>query len=119
MSEKYPHIKTDLRQTADTQEKTIAMFASDQQGDLVQLDQHMVPVFGPKGVLQDIGPSLASMKFDVTKLHDVQNITHWNGKRHGLLIQLNANTFLFPPIGCTGAQRRQNNIVSSSGKLWN
>ena len=55
----------------------------------------MVPVFGPKGSLQEITPTLSALKFDVNKVYDVQNITHWNGKRHGLLIQLNANTVLY------------------------
>src|SRR5688500_15361676 len=35
----YPHIKTDLAANADTQEKIIAQFAADQQGDLVMVDQ--------------------------------------------------------------------------------
>ena len=94
-AQKFPNVKADLRPTADSQEKTIALFASDQQGDLVQLDQHIVPVFGPKGSLQEITPTLNALKFDVNKVYDVQNITHWNGKRHGLLIQLNANTVLY------------------------
>jgi multiple sugar transport system substrate-binding protein len=90
----YPHIKTDLRETAETQEKTIAMFAAEQQGDLVQLDQHMVPVFGPKGVLHDISSTLAALKFEVNSIYDIPNITHWEGKRHGLLIQLNSFNWL-------------------------
>jgi multiple sugar transport system substrate-binding protein len=92
---KYPHIKTDLRQTAETQEKSIAMFAADQQGDLVQLDQHLVPVFGPKGSLQEIGSTLAALKFDANSVYDVNNITHWEGKRHGLIVQLNVNTWVY------------------------
>ena len=71
------------------------MFAADQQGDLVQLDQHLVPVFGPKGALQEIGPTLAALKFDANSVYDVQNITHWEGKRHGLIIQLNVNTWVY------------------------
>ncbi|MGH2368522.1 MAG: hypothetical protein ACRDI2_09990, partial [Chloroflexota bacterium] len=84
----HPHITTELRDNAASQDKTIALFASDQQGDLFQLDQHMVPVYGPKGVLQDISSTLASLRFDLNSVYDVENITHWNGKRHGLLIQL-------------------------------
>jgi multiple sugar transport system substrate-binding protein len=91
----YPHIKTELRENADTQEKTIALFAADQQGDLVQLDQHLVPVFGPKGALHNIGPILAAQKFDVNTLYDVQNITHFDNKRHGLCIQLNVNSGVY------------------------
>ena len=64
-------------------------------GDLYQLDQHMVPVYGPKGVLQDISSTLAALKFDVKSVYDVENITHWIGKRHGLLIQLNVNTGVY------------------------
>ena len=84
----YPHIKTELRDNAASQDKTIALFATGDEGDLYQLDQHVVPVFGPKGVLQDIASTLAALKFDVNSVYDVPNITHWNGKRHGLMIQL-------------------------------
>jgi multiple sugar transport system substrate-binding protein len=91
----YPHIKTDLREMAETQEKTIALFAADQQGDLFQLDQHMVPVFGPKGLLFDISSTLAALKFDATKLYDVKNITHWDNKRHGIIVQLNVNSGVY------------------------
>lgn len=91
----YPNIKTELRANADTQEKTIAAFAADQQGDLVQLDQHMIPVFGPKGALADIGSTLATLKFDTTRLYDVDNITHFGGKLHGLLIQFNVNAWTY------------------------
>jgi multiple sugar transport system substrate-binding protein len=91
----HPHIKTELRENADTQEKTIALFAAEQQGDLVQLDQHTVPVFGPKGALHNIGPVLAGLKFDLNTLYDVNNITHWEGKRHGLIVQLNVNSGVY------------------------
>ncbi|HEX2034337.1 MAG TPA: extracellular solute-binding protein [Chloroflexota bacterium] len=91
----HPHIKTELRDNADTQEKTIALFAAEQQGDLMQLDQHMVPVFGPKGALHPIASILASLKFDVNTLYDVPNITHWEGKRHGLIVQLNVNSGVY------------------------
>lgn len=91
----YPNIKTDLVDNADSQEKIIAQFAADQQGDLVQVDQHLIPVFGPKGVLEDIGPTLAMLKFDVNTLFDIENITHYKGKRHGLLIQLNSNVWVY------------------------
>ena len=91
----YPHIKTDLRDNAESQDKTLALFATGEQGDLYQLDQHVVPVFGPKGVLQDIGPTLAALKFDVNSVYDVPNITHWNGKRHGLMIQLQTFTTIY------------------------
>jgi multiple sugar transport system substrate-binding protein len=91
----YPHIKTELVDNADTQEKIIAQFAADQQGDLVMVDQHLVPVFGPKGVLQDISSTLAALKFDLNSIYDIQNITHWEGKRHGLLIQLNSFNWLY------------------------
>ncbi|MGH2368368.1 MAG: hypothetical protein ACRDI2_09215, partial [Chloroflexota bacterium] len=33
--------------------------------------------------------------FDLNSVYDVENITHWNGKRHGLLIQLNVNTGVY------------------------
>jgi ABC-type glycerol-3-phosphate transport system substrate-binding protein len=91
----HPHIKTDLRDNAASQDKTLALFATGEQGDLYQLDQHVVPVFGPKGVLQDIGPTLAALKFDVNSVYDVPNITHWNGKRHGLMIQLQTFTTIY------------------------
>ena len=91
----YPHIKTELRDNAASQDKTLALFATGEQGDLYQLDQHVVPVFGPKGVLQDIGPTLAALKFDVNSVYDVPNITHWNGKRHGLMIQLQTFTTIY------------------------
>ncbi|MBI3971610.1 MAG: extracellular solute-binding protein [Chloroflexi bacterium] len=91
----YPHIKTELRDNAASQDKTIALFASGEEGDLYQLDQHVVPVFGPKNVLQDITSTLAALKFDVNSVYDVNNITHWNGKRHGLLIQLNSFNFIY------------------------
>lgn len=64
----YPHIKTDLAANADTQEKIIASFAADQQGDLVMVDQHLIPVFGPKNVLEDITSTMATLKFDF-KVH--------------------------------------------------
>ena len=91
----YPHIKTDLRDNAASQDKTIALFATGEQGDLYQLDQHVVPVFGPKGLLQDISSTLASLKFDVNSVYDVPNITHYNGKRHGLMIQLQTFTTIY------------------------
>lgn len=91
----YPHIKTELRDNAASQDKTIALFATGDQGDLYQLDQHVVPVFGPKGVLQDIGSTLASLKFDVNSVYDVPNITHYNGKRHGMMIQLQTFTTIY------------------------
>jgi ABC-type glycerol-3-phosphate transport system substrate-binding protein len=91
----HPHIKTELRDNAASQDKTIALFATGDQGDLYQLDQHVVPVFGPKGVLQDISSTLASLKFDVNSVYDVPNITHWNGKRHGMMIQLQTFTTIY------------------------
>jgi ABC-type glycerol-3-phosphate transport system substrate-binding protein len=91
----YPHIKTELRDNASSQEKTIALFASNQQGDLFQLDQHMVPVFGPKGLLYDLTSTLASLKFDANSIYDVNNITHWEGKRHGMIVQLNVSTGVY------------------------
>ncbi|HEX2035760.1 MAG TPA: hypothetical protein VHS99_16405 [Chloroflexota bacterium] len=91
----HPHIKTELRDNAESQDKTIALFAAGDQGDLFQLDQHMVPVYGPKGVLQDISSTLASLKFDLNSVYDVENITHWEGKRHGLLIQLNTHSGVY------------------------
>jgi multiple sugar transport system substrate-binding protein len=91
----YPHIKTDLVDNADTQEKIIAQFAADQQGDLVMVDQHLVPVFGPKNVLEDISSTMATLRFDFNSIFDIQNITHWNGKRHGALVQLNSNVWVY------------------------
>ena len=95
----YPHIKTDLRDTAGDQSKTIALFAADQQGDLYQMDQHLIPVFGPKNVLFDLSSTLAALKFDVENLvYDVHNITHYpspGGKRHGILLQLNVSTVVY------------------------
>jgi ABC-type glycerol-3-phosphate transport system substrate-binding protein len=91
----HPHIKTELRDNAASQDKTIALFATGDEGDLYQLDQHVVPVFGPKGVLQDISSTLASLKFDVNSVYDVPNITHWNGKRHGMMIQLQTFTTIY------------------------
>src|SRR6266542_3379579 len=95
----YPNIKTDLRDTAGDQSKTIALFAADQQGDLYQMDQHLIPVFGPKNVLFDISSTLAALKFDADNLlYDVHNITHYpspGGKRHGLLLQLNVSTVVY------------------------
>ncbi|MGH2351490.1 MAG: hypothetical protein ACRDJN_07735, partial [Chloroflexota bacterium] len=66
----HPHIKTELRDNAASQDKTIALFATGDEGDLYQLDQHVVPVFGPKNVLQDISSTLASLKFDVNSVYD-------------------------------------------------
>ena len=43
---KYPHVTTQLHDNADSHEKTHATFAADLQGDLFQLDQWLVPVFG-------------------------------------------------------------------------
>jgi ABC-type glycerol-3-phosphate transport system substrate-binding protein len=94
-SQVYPHIKTDLRENAATQEKSIAAFAADQQGDLVQLDTYLLPVFAPKGVLQEIGPTLAALKFDPNTLYDFPYLTQYGGKRLGLLIQLNANSMVY------------------------
>jgi ABC-type glycerol-3-phosphate transport system substrate-binding protein len=91
----HPNIKTELYANADTQEKIIAQFAADQQGDLVQVDQHMIPVFGPKGLLEDITPTLNALKFDLSSIFDIDTITTWKGKRHGLLIQLNSNVWIY------------------------
>lgn len=91
----YPHIKTDLADNADTQEKIIAQFAADQQGDLVMVDQHMIPVFGPKNVLEDISSTMATLKFDFNSIFDIPNITSFGGKRHGTLIQLNSNVWVY------------------------
>jgi multiple sugar transport system substrate-binding protein len=91
----YPHIKTDLADNADTQEKIIAQFAADLQGDLVMVDQHLVPVFGPKNVLEDISSTVASLKFDFNSIFDIQNITSFGGKRHGMLVQLNSNVWVY------------------------
>ncbi|HET7770599.1 MAG TPA: hypothetical protein VFN74_17630, partial [Chloroflexota bacterium] len=62
--------------------------ASDQQGDLIQLSEYLVPVFGPKNVLADIGPTLSSLKFDANSVYDIKDVTHANGKRHGLMTQI-------------------------------
>ena len=91
----YPHIKTELVDNADTQEKIIAQFAADQQGDLVMVDQHLVPVFGPKGVLEDISSTMAALKFDFNSVYDIANITSYGGKRHGILVQLNSNVWVY------------------------
>lgn len=91
----YPHIKTDLAANADTQEKIIASFAADQQGDLVMVDQHLIPVFGPKAVLEDITSTMATLKFDFNSVYDIANITSFAGKRHGILVQLNSNVWVY------------------------
>lgn len=91
----YPHIKTDLSANADTQEKIIAQFAADQQGDLVMVDQHLIPVLGPKGVLEDISSTMATLRFDFNSVYDIANITSFNGKRHGILVQLNSNVWVY------------------------
>jgi ABC-type glycerol-3-phosphate transport system substrate-binding protein len=61
----------------------------------VQVDQHLIPVFGPKNVLEDISPTLAALKFDLSSIFDIETITLWKGKRHGLLIQLNSNVWVY------------------------
>jgi multiple sugar transport system substrate-binding protein len=61
----------------------------------VQVDQHMIPVFGPKGLLEDITPTLNALKFDLSSIFDIDTITTWKGKRHGLLIQLNSNVWIY------------------------
>ena len=91
----HPQIKTELVDNADTQEKIIAQFAADQQGDLVMVDQHLVPVFGPKGVLEDISSTMAALKFDFNSVYDIANITSYGGKRHGILVQLNSNVWVY------------------------
>jgi multiple sugar transport system substrate-binding protein len=91
----YPHLKTELRDNAESNDKTIALFAADQQGDLFQLHWSLLPVYGTKNALQDIGPTLAALKFDVNSLYDVPDQTLWNGKRLGLLIQLNTHTGVY------------------------
>jgi multiple sugar transport system substrate-binding protein len=91
----YPHIKTDLVANADTQEKIIAQFAADQQGDLVMVDQHLIPVFGPKNVLEDITGTMATLKFDFNSVFDIPNITSFAGRRHGILVQLNSNVWVY------------------------
>jgi ABC-type glycerol-3-phosphate transport system substrate-binding protein len=70
------------------QDQMVALFASDTQGDLMQISNYLVPVVGPKG-LADIGPTLASLKFDSNALYDVKDLTHSDGKRHGMMSQLN------------------------------
>jgi len=91
----YPHIKTDLADNADTQEKIIAQFAADQQGDLVMVDQHLIPVLGPKNVLEDISSTMATLRFDFNSVYDIANITSFAGKRHGILVQLNSNVWVY------------------------
>lgn len=59
------------------------------------VDQHLVPVLGPKGVLEDISSSMATLKFDLNSVFDIENITHWKGKRHGILVQLNSNVWVY------------------------
>ena len=91
----YPHIKTELRDNAASNDKSIALFASDQQGDLFQLHWSLFPVYAPKGALQEISPTLASLKFDANSVYDIPVQTHWNGKRMGLLIQLNTHVGVY------------------------
>ena len=91
----YPNIKTDLQDNADTQEKIIAQFAADQQGDLVMVDQHLIPVMGPKNVLEDISGTMATLKFDFNSVFDIPNITSFAGRRHGILVQLNSNVWVY------------------------
>jgi ABC-type glycerol-3-phosphate transport system substrate-binding protein len=92
---KYPHITTELHDNAASHEKTHATFAADQQGDLFQLDQWLVPVYGPKNVLQDISPTLAALKFDENSVFDIPDRTHWKDKRIGFLIQLNFANWIY------------------------
>lgn|GEM_PF-1644277 len=91
----YPHIKTDLADNADTQEKIIAQFAAEQQGDLVMVDQHLIPVLGPKNLMEDISSTMATLKFDFNSVYDIANITSFGGKRHGILVQLNSNVWVY------------------------
>jgi ABC-type glycerol-3-phosphate transport system substrate-binding protein len=92
---KYPHVSVELHDNAASHEKTHATFAADQQGDLFQLDQWLVPVYGPKGVLQDISAPVAAQRFDESSLYDIPDRTHWNGKRIGFLIQLNFSNWVY------------------------
>ena len=92
---KYPHITTQLHDNAASHEKTHATFAADQQGDLFQLDQWLVPVYGPKGVLQDISANVAAARFDQNSLYDIPDRTFWNGKRVGFLIQFNFGNWVY------------------------
>ena len=94
-SKVYPSFKLDLANNADTQEKIIAQFAADQQGDLVMVDQHLIPVFGPKNVLEDITGTMATLKFDFNSVYDIANITSYAGRRHGILVQLNSNVWVY------------------------
>lgn len=87
VSKKHPNVKLELREQG-SQDKVLALFATDQQGDLMQLSEYLIPVFGPKGVLADIGPSLSSLKFDANSVYDIKEISHSNGKRHGLMTQI-------------------------------
>ena len=87
VTKKHPSVKLDIREAGGT-DKVIALFASDQQGDLIQLSEYLVPVFGPKNVLADIGPTLSSLKFDANSVFDIKEVTHANGKRHGLMTQI-------------------------------
>ena len=48
-----------------------------------------------RGPCTTSGPVLAGLKFDLNSFYDVNNITHWEGKRHGLIVQLNVNSGVY------------------------
>jgi multiple sugar transport system substrate-binding protein len=95
--QKYPHISLDVQELGGGDAgsaKTVTLFAAGTQGDLNMLDQFLVPAFGPKGLLADIGPTLSALKFDTNTIYDVPS-NFWNGKRHGMHFMVTVGTMLF------------------------
>jgi ABC-type glycerol-3-phosphate transport system substrate-binding protein len=90
----HPNITVDLR-TIGGEANAIALFAADSQGDIHMMDNRLVLVFGGKNLLEDIGPTLAALRFDPGSLFDIADVTTWNKKRIGFMIQINSNVWVY------------------------
>jgi ABC-type glycerol-3-phosphate transport system substrate-binding protein len=94
VSQVHPHIKVDLRQMPG-QDASLANFAAGSQGDLHHVANTLAMLYGSKGLLRDISPTVAALRFDPTALYDVKDATHWENKRHGFMIQINSNVWVY------------------------
>ena len=80
---------------ANPSDKAIALFAADSEGDVFELDVPLLPLFVPKGRFEDIGSTLAQLKFDTNALLEVETSTH-NGKaRIGLPVYMSSSAWVY------------------------
>jgi ABC-type glycerol-3-phosphate transport system substrate-binding protein len=93
----HPNIKMELRTLGDEASR-IALFAADSEGDIHMMDNRLSRVFGGKNLLEDIGPTLAALRFDVNSLYDLPDVTTdqpRSKKRFGFMVQINSNVWVY------------------------